>query len=51
MLRKISDEKGSVSEGISHLETELKALIAQRRELQTIVKAMHLEEFAEDKPS
>lgn len=48
MLRKISDEKGSVNEGIAHLETELRSLMMQRKELQTIVKAMHLDEFTDD---
>ncbi|WP_051906672.1 dynamin family protein [Methylomarinum vadi] len=45
MLRKISDSKGSVAENISHLEGELEQLRMQRKELMTIIKAMHFEAY------
>lgn len=45
MLRKISDSKGSVAENISHLESELEQLRMQRKELMTIIKAMHFEAY------
>ncbi len=53
MLRKISESKGSVAENISHLEDELEQLRSQRKELMTIIKAMHFEAYntqVEDEP-
>lgn len=47
MLRKISESKGSVAENINHLEEELKPLQKQRMELSTIIKSIHLNEYAE----
>ncbi len=43
MLRKINDSKGNISENITQLESELGHLQMQRKELTTIIKAMHLE--------
>ncbi len=45
MLRKINDSKDNVSENISHLESELEQLKLQRKELTTIIKAMHFDEY------
>lgn len=53
MLRKISESKGSVAENIAHLEEELEQLRTQRKELMTIIKAMHFEAYntqVEDEP-
>ena len=50
MLRKINESKGSVAENIAKLESELDPLKKQRNELQTIIKAMQLENFVEEHP-
>jgi Dynamin family len=45
MLKKINESKGSVSENIAHLKSELEPLKMQRKELSFIIKEMQLEEF------
>ncbi len=47
MLKKINDSKGSVSENIAHLRSELEPLKQQRKELAFIVKEMRIEAFQE----
>ena len=47
MLRKISDSKGSVTESIAHLESELEPLKKQQVELAMIIKTMRLNEYSE----
>ncbi|MCK5888896.1 MAG: dynamin family protein [Methylococcales bacterium] len=42
MLRKINNSKGSVQDNIDELEAELEPLKAQKKELTTIIKLMHL---------
>ncbi len=50
MLRKINDTKGNVSENITQLEDDLEQLKLQRKELNTIIKAMHFEALREEEP-
>ena len=47
MLRKINGSKESIAENIAQLETQLVPLIKQYTELQTIIKAMKIEGYAE----
>ncbi|WP_349431938.1 dynamin family protein [Methylomarinum sp. Ch1-1] len=47
MLRKISDSKESVADNITHLEEELQQLKNQRKELMTIIKAMHFDAYSQ----
>ncbi len=47
MLKKINESKGSVSENIAHLRSELEPLKQQRKELAFIIKEMQVESFSD----
>jgi len=48
MLKKINESKGSVSDNIAHLKSELEPLKLQRKELAFIIKDMQLDAFADE---